>query len=136
MNISPKERYLDICHFKRPGDLWLRELIPEQTLGKWVEQGAPKELITPGFCRDYFQFQRISGLGEIKSSLYGWAGGEKVPIKPVDLGHGIMMSAESAMTLSIPAYEPRLVSEDERTVTYMDSGGKTAKRLRESLKMD
>ena len=24
MSISTRERFLDICHFKRPSDLWLR----------------------------------------------------------------------------------------------------------------
>ena len=48
MNISPKERFWDICHFKRPGDLCMLShpaqgsVLTEQTLENWVEQGAPK----------------------------------------------------------------------------------------------
>ncbi len=50
MNISPKERFLDICHFKRPGDLFLRvELFWGKTLEKWVEQGAPEQIVAPTF---------------------------------------------------------------------------------------
>ena len=72
MNISPKERFLDICHFKRPGDLFLRpEPFWEQTLEKWVEQGAPEEIINPRFRREYFQFQRIRGLAETNFSAIG-----------------------------------------------------------------
>ncbi|GAJ19613.1 unnamed protein product, partial [marine sediment metagenome] len=57
MNISPKERFLDICHFKRPGDLCmltgLCDIGWEETLEKWVEQGAPKEIINnPRFERE------------------------------------------------------------------------------------
>jgi len=35
MNISPKERFLDICHFKRPSDLWLSDSFWQKTLGEW-----------------------------------------------------------------------------------------------------
>jgi hypothetical protein len=62
MNISPKERFLDICHFKRPGDLYTADDFWPETLKEWVKQGAPKEIIYPRFCRDYFQFQRIRAL--------------------------------------------------------------------------
>ena len=58
MNISPKERFLDICHFKRPGDLCILSAgisyFMEQVLKKWVEQGAPEEIINPRFLNDYF----------------------------------------------------------------------------------
>ena len=63
MSISPKERFLDICHFKRPGDLCMLttsgNVFWEQALQKWVEQGAPQEILNPRFRGDYFQFQHI-----------------------------------------------------------------------------
>ena len=60
MNISTKERFLDICHFKRPGDLFMRgDGFWAETLEKWVEQGAPKEIIDPHFRREYFRFERM-----------------------------------------------------------------------------
>ena len=109
MNISPKERYLDICHFKRPGDLCMSSSINlfwEQTLGKWVEQGAPKEIINPRFRREYFQFPRIRSLTETKSSAIG-EGREEVSSK-IDLGHGITVGARTLSHL-VPAYEPRII---------------------------
>ncbi|MBA7573564.1 hypothetical protein ES708_15362 [subsurface metagenome] len=75
MNISPKERFLDIAHFKRLGDLYTRDGFTQQTVEEWVKQGAPKEIIDPRFQIDYFQFQHGRGLVEIKSGIYGWSGG-------------------------------------------------------------
>ena len=136
MNISPKERFLDICHFKRPGDLCMLSaginVFAEQTLEKWVEQGASEEIINPRFCRDYFQIQHIHWLGEIKSGLRGIPGDE---LPKIDLGHGITVSRET-LSPTVPAYEPRIISEDERSVTYTNTMGQTVKRLKESAKTD
>ncbi len=130
MNISPKERFLDICHFKRPGDLWLKDYFPEETLKNWVAQGAPEEIVNPRFCREYFQFPRRSGLVEIKSSTYGWGDEETVTLE-IDLGHGITMPAKGRPP--VPNYEPRIISEDEHIVTLIDGAGRTRKSLKEDI---
>ncbi len=71
MDISPKERFLDICHFKRPGDLCMISTginaIAEQTLEKWVEQGAPKEIRNTCFRQEYFGFEPIYQITEVIS---------------------------------------------------------------------
>ena len=141
MNISPKERFLDICHFKRAGDLWMLgggvNRFFEQTLRKWVKQGAPEQILNEHFCTDYFQFEPIHWLIEIKSGHLWWmaeAGGKEAYPK-MDIGHGIMVSTETLSPL-VPAYEPGLISEDERTVTWRNAAGQTVKRLKESLKTD
>ena len=143
MNISPKERFLDICHFKRPGDLCMlstHNFFGGQTLEKWVEQGAPKEIIHPRFLNDYFQFEPMHWLSEIKSGIFwsmaymGYAGGKEIPPK-IDLGHGITVLPETLSPL-VPAYESRFISEDKRTVTYTTGMGQTVKRLKESLKTE
>ena len=64
MNISPKQRYLDICHFKRPGDLFTIDSFWVSTLEEWIKHSAPREIIHPRFRRDYFQFQDIHTLAE------------------------------------------------------------------------
>ena len=135
MNISPKERFLDICHFKRLGDLYTRDGFPQQTVEEWVKQGAPKEIIDPQFQIDYFQFQRGRGLAEIKSGIYGWSAEEGLLYAKFDLGHGIVVGAEGSGPI-VPAYEPRLISEDKRTVTVINEKGQTVKYLKEALKMD
>jgi len=145
MNISPKERFLDICHFKRLGDLCVLSTgineLPGQTLGKWIEQGAPKQIIDPRFREDYFQFQYIRWLGEIKSGIRWWAGGleekkysERLASVMIDLGHGIMDWA-GALSPPVPIYEPKIISEDERTVTLINVGGQTVKCIKEALKL-
>ncbi len=136
MSISPKERFLDICHFKRPGDLWLSDGFGGQTLAKWVEQGAPKEIINRRFPTDYFQFQNIRGLNEINSGLF-WRTVEK---EVLPYGTPIISDKEDTVTVLnlvgpiVPAYEPRIISEDERTITMINMSGQTVKRLKESLK--
>ena len=135
MNISPKQRFLDIAHFKRPGDLCMIDGATKQTLEKWIEQGAPKEIVNPGFGREYFQFEmRGRGLTEIKSGIYGW-GGEEKPRTNIDLGHGIVVGTEGAGPL-VPAYEPRFISGDEHTVTAITEQGQTVKYLKKNLKMN
>ncbi len=131
MNISPKQRYLDICHFKRRGDLFLRvEFFWEQALENWVKQGAPKEIIHPPFRREYFQFQPIRWLGKIRSSHREatWEAEEEEVRPKIDLGHGITVGGGRGIL--IPAYEPRIISEDERTVTLINATGQTVRYSR------
>jgi hypothetical protein len=129
MNVSSKERFLDICHFKRPGDLFLRdELFWPSTLDKWVEQGAPKEIMNPRFRREYFQFQRIRSLEGIESAAI-IGEGQEVSFE-LDIGHGILVQAKQNSFL-VPPYEPRFISEDERTATLINRRGQTIKVLKD-----
>ena len=142
-NISPKERFLDICHFKRPGDLCLLSTAssdlsgktlrgrqtPKQPLWDWVEQGAPKEIIDTSFSREYFQFECMRRLGEIKSGWLG-IGAEFFPM--VDIGHGITVGGGGGPL--VPTYKPRLISTDEHTITHTTGSGQTVKQLQKTLK--
>jgi len=47
MSISPKQRFLDICHLKRPSDLWIKDVFWPGTATEWVKQGAPEQIIGP-----------------------------------------------------------------------------------------
>ncbi|MBA7552799.1 hypothetical protein ES705_45375 [subsurface metagenome] len=134
MNISPKERFLDICHFKRLGDLYMPSSINPfwgETLEKWVEQGAPKEIISPRFRRGYFRFEHIRGLGGTKGGI----GEGREELHPtIDLGHGITVGATTYLQ-HIPAYEPRIISEDESTVTLRNASGQTVKYIKDHVSM-
>ncbi|MBA7644280.1 hypothetical protein ES703_52022 [subsurface metagenome] len=135
MNISPKERFLDICHFKRRGDLYTRDSPEGQTLENWVEQGAPKEIIIPGFCREYFQFQRMRRLAGTKSGAIGEGLEEGLEeVSAVQRLATVQVSRARARSPIIPAYEPRIISENERTVTVITADGPTVKCLKEALK--
>ena len=136
MNISPKQRFLDICHFKRPGDLcmltgWVQgHALWEETEGEWVKQGAPPQIINHRFCSHYFQLQHIRWLSEIRSGILGgvyWWWESQRP--KINLGHGIMVSPEATDT-TVPAYEPRIISEDEHTFTIRIGGGQVVKYLK------
>jgi len=102
----------------------------EQTLEKWVEQGAPKEIMNPRFRREYFRFERILSLTETPSSAIG-EGREEVPSK-IDLGHGIMVRAKALSPL-VPFYEPRVISEDEHTVILRNGDGQTVKYIKDRV---
>ena len=136
MSISARERFLDVCHSKRPGDLYMLghhvndNFFPE-TLEEWVKQGAPKEITSQRFREDYFQFPHIRWLGEIISGDYG-QGSEGV--RPaIDLGHGITLRGSGRPL--VPDYEPRIISEDEHTVTLRNTRGQTVKSRKEDLKL-
>ncbi len=70
MTTSTRERFLGICRFERPGDLYIREMFGLEALKEWVKQGAPEQILgRRGFVEDYFQcfnyFRNPRSLGEI-----------------------------------------------------------------------
>ena len=117
-----RERFLAICRFERPGDLSL--LAPvfnvfwELTVKEWVKQGAPEQIAGGGlhgnqFRWDYFQFDTLRQLDEIKANLYfGY----------IDIGGGVTYRYN--VPLVAPTYEPKFIARDERTVTLIDGGGR------------
>jgi len=139
MNISPKEQFLDICHFKRPGDWLIADSFWSSTLKGWIKQGAPKKITHPLFRRDYFQFQSICALAEFhvllrtnrldetNSGALG-EGNEELSSR-IDLGHGITIGLKTRSP-AVPAYEPRIISEDERSVTLINVAGQTVKYVK------
>ncbi len=126
MSISNRERFLDICHFKRPGDLYAHDYFFPQTLEEWVNQGAPEQILNERFRADYFQLDFVPWIGNIRSGVQ-WAG------KITDLGHGIKVGGWGPPI--IPAFEPRIVSEDERTTTVINCIGQTVRYLKDDTKM-
>jgi uroporphyrinogen decarboxylase len=113
-----RERFVDICHGKRPGDVsiidWFNTPYPE-TPEEWVKQGAPEEIKHPDFYRQYFQYDHHHTLEEIISSLYrgdlsedGMALGTFLPPPP-----------------AVPAFERKILSEDARHWVEIEYGGRT-----------
>jgi uroporphyrinogen decarboxylase len=103
-----------------------------KTLERWVEQGAPRELMNGNFAREYFQFQHIHWLNEIRSGIRWWPGGGE--IRPMaDLGHGITIPVGALSPLA-PAYESRIISEDGSTITLINNGGQTVRYVNKALK--
>jgi len=132
MNISQKERFLDICHFKRPGDLWLRDVFWRETLEKWVKQGAPKQIIIPTlkqqllgnrFLDDYFQFDCSRSLFEVISGI------SVAVSQPPGLSYEISLYQASPV---VPVFEPRVISEDEHTISFINGTGQTLRVLKDN----
>ena len=138
MSVSPKERFLGICHFERPGELCmlgepLNNFFWGETLRKWVEQGAPREIMSRRFRREYFRFERIRPLVRTNFDAIGEGREEDVQVPPkIDLGDGTSVSAGRSRGV-IPAYQPRLISQDESTVTYVNGAGQTVKCKKDRL---
>ena len=117
MSISARERFLAICRFERRGDLCL--LTPyfngfwDQTPKEWVQQGAPEQILDERFRTAYFQFDDMHFLrDEIKSCQHKTY---------IDIGRGVTWGF--APPPIIPTYEPRLIEEDDRTITLINQGG-------------
>ncbi len=117
---SLRQRFLDICRFRRSGDLcllapWLNDFWME-TPGVWVSQGAPAELADPRTLRDYFRFEHIRVLREIQTGLY-------MDKRLEVLGQTYVY----AIPPIIPTYEIRMLGEDEHTLSLVNEGGQTVR---------
>jgi len=128
--VSNRERFLGICHFERPGDLYIREMFGIEALREWVKQGAPEQLLDRrgGFVEEYFQcfsyFRTPRSLWEI--------GGHRNPDMPSTFE---FQTAEEA-TPVFPPHERRIISEDEHTITTVNGTGQTVRQLKgNSFKM-
>jgi len=119
MNISDRERFLGICRFERPGDLYIEGTVFTdfwtETLPEWVKQGAPKQILDERFRATYFRYDRIRVLREIKSGRMA----EKIHIGKGTYNYGIR--------LILPYYEARIVCENEHTVTLINKAGQTVR---------
>ena len=117
MDISTRERFLGICRFERPGDLFTFEGFWPETLEEWVKQGAPKEIIDPRFLYHYFQFDHRHSLTQAKSGI-----GTAQTYQPSGLGCGITRWQRTPV---VPSDEPRITLEDERNVTFTNGDNQT-----------
>jgi len=140
MSISARERFLGICRFERPGDLYIRDSFWPTTLEEWVKQGAPKQMAVPTmegqirgipFLYDYFHFDpRPHWLTEVISGLAG-----VTAHRPPELDSRIVLFWAQYTPL-VPYYEPRIISEDERTLTFTSGDRQTLRVFKDNpLKM-
>ena len=120
-----RERFLGICRFERPGDLYIRDTFWPGTLKKWVEQGAPEEMVAPRsaygtrFLWDYFQ-------------IPFWHQVRVQPPPPPRRGFFANDEVLLWQTVPVaPASEPTITSEDEHTVTFVNGVGQTMRLLKD-----
>jgi uroporphyrinogen-III decarboxylase len=120
MTETLRQRFLDICRFKRTGDLcllapWLNDFWME-TPDVWVSQGAPAELADPRTIRSYFEFDHIRVLREIQTGLF-------MDKRLEVLG----MNYVYAIPPILPTYEIRMLGEDEHTLSLTNEGGQVVR---------
>ncbi len=137
MSISDRERFLGICRFERLGDLYISDTFWPETLEEWVKQGAPKQIVAStieeqehmwlgsGFLSDYFQFGRRHRLGTASKQ-------PRLDSEIKRINHSLMNPLARVVA---PNYEPRLISEDERTITFIDGTGRTLRIFKNSTRM-
>src|SRR3990170_3671234 len=104
MSAPAQERFLDICHFRRPGDLHLSSgfnWFYQQTLVEWVKQGAPqgfeKERFFLNFksrVNDYFKLEPMRWLYEINSGVIYMSD---------------VLASIGGSRLAVPYYEPKVL---------------------------
>lgn len=126
MVIRTRDRFLEIGRFTRQGDLMLvtpniNEFWP-QTITEWIKQGAPEELQEFQFLCDFFQLTHYYKMVEIKTGL---------DPRSVDLG---LSEPYTHLIPPIePAYESRIIDQDERTITVLNEGGQTVRLIKTNL---
>ncbi len=117
---SLRQRFLDICRFKRTGDLcllapWLNDFWME-TPEVWVKQGAPAELVDARTLRDYLEFEHIRVLREIQTGLF-------MDKRLNVLGRNYVY----AIPPIVPTYETKMLTDDEHTISLVNEGGQVVR---------
>ncbi len=111
-----RERFLDICRGKRPGDVAILEWFNRfdvQTPVEWIKQGAPEEIKDAGHFFRYLQCDRVHVLKEILSEH------NCVQVK------GETLPTHHVTPALDPLFERKVISEDERHRIETTHGGQT-----------
>ena len=120
---TSKQRFLDSCHFKRPGDLMVLgeefHLFWPETLKTWVAQGAPAEIApaeADSFRRrgiyESFGLVDVRYLREVLSGLLTSSESVREDIHGVSVG--------STAFLTSPAHDLHVLEEDDHSLTFSD----------------
>ena len=110
-----RERFLDICHGKRPGDVLITDWFNRYWLevpDEWIKQGAPKEIKKADGFNRYFQFEHIHNLQEIVSEH------NRIDLPEVEAGEFFFVTPAI-----LPVFEKKVISEDERHRVEITHGG-------------
>ena len=118
-----RERFLDICHGKRPGDVSITDWFNRYWLDtplEWIKQGAPKEIKKAAAFNRYFQFEHIHNLQEIVSEH------NRTDLPETEAGEFFFVTPAI-----LPVFEKKVISEDERHRVEMTHGGTTVEVSKE-----
>jgi len=110
-----RQRFLDICHFKRTGDIaiydWFNRYWTD-TPKEWVKQGAPAEILKPEGFSKYFGFDHIHNLQEIVSEH------NRKDLPEAQAGEMFVVTPPI-----MPVFEVKVLREDERHRVETTYGG-------------
>jgi uroporphyrinogen decarboxylase len=126
VSMPNRERFRAICLWERPGDVpiydWFNKYWAE-TPEAWVQQGAPKEILTQTGYNRYFQLDHIHSTQEIV------AGVNRADLKddPNQMGPGSYIITPPV----VPVFERKLVREDARHRIEVAYGGQTVEVSKE-----
>lgn len=119
-----RQRFLDICRFKRPNDVvsydWFNRYWLE-TPKEWVKQGAPKEILKPEGFNKYFGFEYIHNLQEIVSEH------NRIDVPEAQAGERFSVTPPI-----MPVYEVKVLREDARHRVETTYGGAVVEVLKEN----
>ena len=134
MSMTNRERFKEIARFQR-NDLFTTEMVWTETLTKWVEQGAPKDILSENLTqdealygnqafKDFFKHGCKRVLTEVKSGIGGTV--------YQDLGGGF--STVDGCPL-VPGFEGKIIDEDEKSITFINGHRQKLKAIRGSFSM-
>ena len=107
--MTPRERFLEIAHFERTGDIFLPsnyQWFWHQTILRWVKEGAPPQILSRDHRNEFFGFDRTEIIPIVSSlQALGKEGGPPY-VPPL-----------------VPLFEPRVIEEDERIRVVIDESG-------------
>ena len=117
-----RERFLAICRGERPGDVpimdWFHEPLVE-TPGEWIKQGAPEEIDSREAFNRYFQIEHVNALIDIVSGNY----------RTDLIADGVSLFYLPPPV--VPAFEVKVLNEDERHRVEITYGGATVEVSKE-----
>jgi len=116
-----RQRFIDICHAKRPGDLYLMDWLYRalvETPEEWIKQGAPERIKKASELYDYFELDRLHTLQGIRSE-------HNCMLVESGLPHHLLIPP------IIPAFPRRVLEEDAHYRVEVTEAGYKVKVLKE-----
>ena len=119
MDYPNRQSFLDIARFKRQGELCLltptfNDFWPE-TIQRWVQSGVSEEFLNSRFRSEFFQFYHCRQVWEVATGLIA----QELVLKETPYRYLIPPIC--------PTFEPKIISEDEHTITLINHGGQKAR---------
>ena len=113
-----RDRFLAICRNERPGDFaiidWFHRCWPD-TIERWIDEGAPEDIRDQDAMTRYFEYEHLNALREIISEH------NRTDLK----------GSSYATPPIVPAFEIKVLREDERHRVETTYGGETVEVSKE-----